>query len=961
MNRIILLLVAVISWIGSGSSNASAADPAQIEFFEQKIRPVLVEKCYSCHSGSPEEVEAKLWLDSRAGLLRGGKSGPVVVAGKPDQSLLLDALRGTEKNLAMPPDEKLAATVIADFETWIRNGAVDPREGNSAGDVHSPLGNFTERDKWTYSKPVKPSLPNVQDQAWVRQPVDSFILTRLEAASLSPAVPATPEQLVRRLHFDLNGLPPTPEEVKAFVQESAVDQQRAVEKLVNDLLRRPAYGEKWGRAWLDCVRYADSLDARSGSRPGDILDAWRYRDWVVNALNRDMPYGEFVRAQIAGDLLARQQSDWNPDLVVATGVYAIGNWGNGDSDKKKVHTDIVDDQIDVTTRAFLGITLACARCHDHKFDPLSTADYYAMAGFFFSSRIIEKFNAPTAGESLMRIDLLSPAEQKKRQEIQSQIAELEQALQQKMTPLVRRINDVAGRSELVSWVPEKQPHPSLTINRGESVQQFSTLTMPGKSICFHPSPTEPITAVWISPVAGDVELTAVLHDIDGSCGDGIAWSVEAGERILEKGDLANGSPVKQVSLKTTVEAGEIVRLVISPRSSYVCDSTRAEMTVTHMASGQSWNLTEAMLPADAVPNNEKAAFLICSGNAPRLNGDPVERERLLADVAKLKKQLPEEVRCQGLQDGGIPGTPYEGFHDAPIHVRGNYNRLATEQPRGFPAVFQTPTPKIEGSGRLALADWVASSENPLTARVMMNRLWQHHFGRGIVATANNFGRFGTPPTHPELLDWLAVTFIERNGSLKEMHRLICTSAAYQQSSQPSAETLASDPDNLLFSRQTRRKLTAEELRDSMFFVTGELDPTVGGMPVDGVASPRRTLYLKTVRSDRTSYQLLFDGADPNSIVEQRNESLVAPQALWLLNQPVTLQRAERLLERVKATPGMQVEARLHQLMQLLFGRQADAQELEIFQASFASEGNTDRSWLTVCHLLLCSNEMMFVD
>lgn len=356
-----------------------------------------------------------------------------------------------------------------------------------------------------------------------------------------------------------------------------------------------------------------------------------------------------------------------------------------------------------------------------------------------------------------------------------------------------------------------------------------------------------------------------------------------------------------------------------------------------------------------------STFIICRGAGSRLIGDSSARAALLATQEKLKSQIPQPMTCQGLQEGGVLGTQYEGFHDVPIHVRGSYERLATVQPRRFPTVLVSQIPEIEGSGRLQLADWIASTDNPLTARVMTNRIWQHHFQRGIVGTTNNFGKLGTPPTHPKLLDWLAVTFMESGWSIKEMHRLICTSSTYQQSAFPDATTLERDPDNLLFSRQVRRKLTAEELRDSLLAVTGELDLTLGGPAVPKLEVPRRTLYLRTVRSDRTSYQLLFDGADPTTIIEQRNESLVAPQALWLMNQPFLLERARRLSQRIQSRSDLDREGKLNVLFEELYARTIQPAEIAVLSRFLEQEDDSAGSWETLCHILLCSNEFIFLD
>ena len=580
----------------------------------------------------------------------------------------------------------------------------------------------TARKMWAYSKPQWPKVPETA----ATNALDAFINAKLNEQALKPAPRADKRTLIRRATFDLTGLPPTPEEVAAFIADDSSD---AFNKVIERLLSSPHYGEQWGRHWLDVVRYADSLDSRGSGKEGDILDAWRYRDWVVKAFNDDLPYDQFITHQLAGDILSAQS--WDADKVIATGMYAIGNWGNGDADKEKVYTDIVDDQIDVTGRAFLGLTFACARCHDHKFDPILTADYYGLAGFFFSSHILEKFADKTQGEKLMRIALLAPEESK-------------------------------------------------------------------------------------------------------------------------------------------------------------------------------------------------------SASTPQ---------------------------CQGLQEGGIARTPYEGIHEARIHVRGRYDRLGDEVPRHFPSLFSDEKRAAikQGSGRLELAQWIASRDNPLTARVMVNRLWQHHFGEGIVRTPNNFGKLGTPPTHPELLDWLTLTFINNGWSVKAMHRLIMTSDAYQRSSIGDAQH---DADNLYLARFPRRSLSAEELRDSMIFTTGQLDATLGGVSVRDLMLPRRTLYVTTVRSDRTTYQMLFDGADPTAIVDKRTQSVVAPQALFLMNHPFVIQQAEVLAHCVMQA-AQDDSARVTWLYQKLYQRAPKAREMDI--AAQALNHADERAWAAWCQVLLCSNEFMYVD
>jgi hypothetical protein len=907
---------------------AFAVEPGGVEFFEQHVRPVLVEHCYECHG--EEKQKGGLRLDSHAGWQKGGESGPALVPGKPEDSLLIKAVQRLDKDLAMPPKKELPASAVQDLIAWVKHGAPDPRTGDAetqSAKAAPTIDYAAERKKWAFRAPEKPPVPAARDGFRVQNEIDAFIAARAP----SQAPPADARTLLRRLSFDLTGLPPTPVETDWFELAHRRDPQAAVAQLVDSLLASPHYGEKWGRHWLDVVRYADSIDSRGMGKEGDIMDAWRYRDWVVNAFNRDLPYDQFITHQIAGDLVAARA--WDAEKVIATGMYAIGNWGNGDSDKQKVYTDIVDDQIDVTGRAFLGLTLSCARCHDHKFDPITAADYYGLAGFFFSSHILAKFSPPTDGEKLMRIALLSPEEKMQRETLQRQLAAIDAQLTSGLRPLTEEKRDVLSKAGLHARTPKGKDNPSVVVNTTEAEVKFLTVTLPGRALAVHPGPQAPVSAVWKAPVSTRVKISARLHDADGKCGNGIEWALRLGARTLGSGTMDNGGSAAFPETELDVAAGDLVRLVVSPRGEYTCDSTQVDFVVR--AADRDWDLRRALLAA------ADEGFTICEGDGERFSGetkDPALEQRR----AELAAQLTPPPMCQGLQDGGVPGSPYAGFHEARLHVRGRHDRLGEVVPRRFPRLLADGAPPIEGSGREALARWVASPENPLTARVMVNRIWQHHFGgAGIVRTANNFGKLGEPPTHPELLDWLARRFIEEGWSVKAMHRLICLSATYQQS------CTGSDVENRNFSRQNRRKLTAEELRDALLLAAGRLDRTRGGLSVNDLNTPRRTLYLTTVRSDRTSYQMLFDGADPTSIVEQRTDSVVAPQALWLLNHPFVRAQSAALAQRLPE------QDRLAWLTRELFSRLPTAAERALV-------GETP-VWERVCHALLCSNEFAYVD
>jgi hypothetical protein len=956
-----VLLVLQICAQGQNSSSEA------LDHFEKKVRPLLVAKCYACHSLEKNKSKGGLTLDSQDGWKQGGENGPAVVPGKPDESLLIKAVRYTDESLKMPPKShggRLKNTEIADLEKWVRQGASDPRHKTE------PSGSGAElRGTWWAFQPLRaPSIPSLQGKT-PRNPIDAFLETKWMERGIQSTLPANRRMLLRRATFDLTGLPPTREEIEAFLADKS---DHAFDRVIGRLLESPHYGEKWGRHWLDVVRYADSLDDRSYDKDGDILDAWRYRDWVVQAFNQDLPYDQFIVQQLAGDILAAQPGKWNKSSMIATGMYAIGNWGNGDADKEKVHTDIVDDQIDVTSRAFLGVTLACARCHDHKFDPFTARDYYGMAGFFFSSHILDRFQSKGEGEKLMRIPLQSPEEKAHQVQVAKRLAEIDKRLSKSLRPMDEFKNDVAGIPGLRAWVKKGSENPSLVINPSAQPVSFGTIKMGPRTIALHPGPKVPASAVWRSPVAGTVLIQAQLKDADPNCGDGISWEIAKGSQTLKKGEMKNGGTAAVAEFSCALQAGELLRLSIGPRNEYTCDTTEVDFII-RSKQGQKWDLRQTLVQGGS--QGQDQLWWICSGEGEKLATEDQAMQQLETESKRLSAEKNRQDFAQGMLEGGIAATNYAGFHDARVHLRGSYNRLGEMVPRSVPAVLCQAQPKIgSGSGRLELAQWIASAHNPLTARVMVNRIWQHHFGEGLVRTANNFGKLGTPPTHPALLDFLAQEFIRSGWSIKAMHRLIMTSEVYRLSSlwkipehaENDSVKLASasrmsdqDPDNLLLARQNRRRLDAEEVRDAMLYVSGELDLTLGGKAIRDLNSKRRTLYVTTIRSDRSNFQALFDAADPTAIVEKRTEATVSPQALWLLNHPFVLERARQLARRVAAHSGDR-QAKMIWLCELLFARPADSFDQALAEKSVQRHDQA-ADWERLCQVLLCSNEFIYVD
>ena len=1061
---------------------------ADTEFFESKIRPALAEHCYKCHSAQSEKLKGGLHVDTREGLLKGGDTGPAVVPGDPEKSLLIRALQYKDETLQMPPKKRLPEEVVNDFVTWVKSGAPDPRGGEVKEAAKTSNYDFNAaRASWAFRKPIGPAIPVIKNSRWVQTSVDNFILSKLENKGLAPTTPATKRQLIRRATFDLTGLPPTPAEIDAFLADASPE---AYPRLIERLLDSPQYGERWARHWLDVVRYTDSLDSRGSGSEGDISEAYRYRDWVVQAFNNDLPYTEFIIEQFAGDLLPAPDGGFNTNGVIATGVMAIGEWGTGDADKDKMLTDIVDDQIDVTGRAFLGITLACARCHDHKFDPIPTEDYYSLAGIFFSSHIVATPGDKTAGTPVIRVPLASKEELTKRKEREQKIAALDKALEgikdaflnslitntiehaaeyiqtarAKTDPgsldarilqqwvqylgfgdialLSRPVSNVQGKEGLHAWIPPGKDNPSVTVNSTDHQIDFLTIKLPAKTVAVHPSPSDAVVIGWKAPSAGKISIRGKVTDVDKECGNGIEWRLQArgaARRQLAGGSIENGGAKMFDELRDVqLEAGDFVELLVLPKGDYSCDSTAVEFEISN--GEHVWNLTQDLVPNPHAGNPHSGVWYFYDGAGQRppqdLPGDsalakwlansnrsaelaakfqaalleqlanPAARDeksdfakknpdnkifRLLvnprggfwAAIRQNLENLPEPDRAHGkdltaqlkqlrdnpppplpiahaLQEGGVPTSVHEGVKDAHIHVRGRYDRLGPVVPRRFPRLLAGDgrKPITDGSGRLQLARWIASAENPMTARVMVNRIWQHHFGEGIVRTPNNFGKLGSPPTHPELLDHLAHRFVESGWSMKAMHRLMMLSATYQQSSVAPEKTLAADPANELFGRFNRQRLEAEAIRDSLLTSAGKLDLREGGKSARELTMPRRTLYLTTIRSERSDYRALFDAADASAIVEKRITSTVAPQALFLLNNNFTLDQVKALTERMNREAESKPEARIDWLYENLFGRPASAQEQKL---ALRFIDKTPESWEAYTQVLLASNEFVYID
>ncbi len=776
------------------AQSSPKAAPEDLEFFESKIRPVLAKNCYFCHSRESKTSRGGLVVDTREGIRLGGESGHAVVPGDPEASVLLQAVRydGTRK---MPPMGKLPDSTIADFDKWIRMGAPDPREGAAPPPSSARVDFAKAREFWSFQPPKIAPAPAVKNKAWPRTPIDRFIAQKLEAKRLAPAADADRRTLLRRVSYDLTGLPPSPEEMDAFVQDKSKD---AFAKVVDRMLASERFGERWGRHWLDVARYAETT-GRTRNQPFPV--AWRYRDWVIDAFNRDKPYDRFIVEQIAGDLLDGDATE-KDSYRVATGFLALGAHDLNELDKRQYEMDVADEQINAVSKSFLAMTAGCARCHDHKFDPIPTKDYYALAGIFRSTELLNG---------------------------------------------LRR--------------------------RPQFNQAFFT-----------------------------PELLAKLET------------------------------------KPAFEGQE-----------------SAELEKKY---GETWERLQAA---------EKGR------NRPEVVGIAREWGSL---------PLPRNLAL-GVREASAAA-------DCEVNLRGDPHSLGEKVPRGFLQILPTAgDPKIGSreSGRLQLARWIASRENPLTARVIVNRIWHHLLGRGIVDSPDNFGNSGSRPTHPELLDYLAVRFMDQGWSIKKVIREVVLSRTYQLSSEFNARNYEVEPDNRLLWRANRRRLEAEAVRDSLLMVSGQLklqrpdaspinqwkragEPNRGGGRVEpwDLTETYRTVYVPVVRNIPSRFLETFDFPEPSETRGQRDITTVAPQALFLLNSEFVLEQAriasERLLAAIPDDAGRVVRA-----YRQVLGREPSAAESEralgyLRETAAASQAASDgikqhETWTRLYQVLFTSAEFRY--
>ncbi|MDB6109290.1 MAG: Protein of unknown function (DUF1553)/Protein of unknown function (DUF1549)/Planctomycete [Pedosphaera sp.] len=890
--------------LGLAAQTAVAADdPAGIEFFEQKIRPILADNCYKCHGQVSEKVKGGLVLDSKEGLLKGGDTGPAIEPGHPEKSLLIKAVRYTDENLQMPPKgKKLPPEKIAALEAWIKMGAPDPRTTHTG--TAAKTGTIREKSltHWAF-QPIKHSpIPGVRNKRWVQTPVDDFILARLEAKGMIPSPQADKRTLIRRACFDLTGLPPTPAETAAFLADKSPN---AFAKVVDRLLASPQYGERWGRHWLDVARYADTK--------GYVFEeerrypySYTYRDYVIRAFNEDLPYNRFLQEQIAADLLPLGQ---DKRALAALGYLTLGR-----RFVNNIH-DIIDDRIDVVSRGMMGLTVACARCHDHKYDPIPTKDYYSLYGVFASS--MEPESEPLLGtkpdpklyeQYLAEHDKKEQERKDYRTKKEDEVAEQLRRKSGDYLAVAYEAQQLTNKSE-VDGLARKQKLDAGVVHRW-----LAGLETWGKG-------TNPVFTPWFAFAA-----------------------LPAGEFAAKAKDVAQRFATNQ---HATMPVNGLVAVAFSGALPTDMKDVAARYGKLFTEIDQRWQSALASTnapPPTALPEPDAEALrqILYAADAPanlprnefdRLFDTPVGQKN-----RELRRKLDElDATHLGAPPRAMALVDKPDPHDVQVFIRGSADNRGPEVPRQFLEILSGPArkPFQKGSGRLELAQAVTGRENPLTARVLVNRVWLHHFGSPLVNTPSDFGLRSEPPTHPELLDYLAARFMDEGWSLKKLHRWILLSSAYQQSSADNPEYAKLDPGNLLLWRMNRQRLEFEALRDTLLAVSGKLDLTPGGHAVDIIAEPfalRRTVYGYIDRQNLPNLFRAFDLASPDTTNPRRFYTTVPQQALFLMNSPFVVEQAKNFVSRPEFAAAATEQQRLQVLYELAFQREPTREETELAHA-----------------------------
>ena len=925
-------------------TTAQAASPPDTAYFEEHIRPLLIEHCYECHSSDSKKIKGGLRLDYRGGWLKGGNSGPSVIPGRVGKSLLIQAVRHSDADLKMPPKKKLNPEQIEALEKWIATGAPDPRLSAKSSTGQKQLDLKPAKRFWAFRPVKKNPPPEVEDTAWPYTDIDRFLLSAQEKKGIKPVNDAENITLLRRIYFDLTGLPPTPEQIGSFLNKAAANRREAIAGLVDDLLASPDFGVRWARHWLDIARYSEST---GGGRTLLFGEAWRYRDYVVDAFNSDKPYDRFVREQIAGDLIQGGTLKERQEALIATAFLLIGPTNYELQDKTVLEMDIIDEQLDTMGKAFLGLAIGCARCHEHKFDPISMEDYYGMAGILKGTKVVVHSNVSTWNKRALPA---SPEEEK----LARERAASTDALKKEIATLKKKTEG------------KKRPGVPISNLPGIVVDDLQA-TLKGK---------------WTRSTSnsGYVAENYIHDDARGKGEKEVAYKVRIpgdGKFEVRVSYTEGANRARKVPVIIRHADGELTKYIDQTKTPPI-DGSFISLGTYDFLIGE-WEAviisnrgTTAHVIADAVQFLPEGVPTTAGKDDPV---PPVEQDK--PDTGKRIRELEEKLKS--LQKK--PGTPPQVIAaeeakdtgDIHIAVSGNVHNVGEKTPRGFIKILQSePTPEFisASSGRSELADWITSRENPLTARVFVNRIWHHLFGRGIVGSVDNFGHMGQAPINPELLDHLAVHFVEKGWSTKNLIREIMLSRVYQLSSAHSDAQAGVDIENQLHWRQNRRRLQAEAIRDSILSTTGKLNRKLGGATVKpGTKTEygykfegnRRSIYTPVFRNTLPEIMQVFDFADPNLVTGKRTTSSVPTQALFLMNNTFVLRQAEVAATRLLEERSGNNETRVKYAYQLTLGRNPNQQEEQIILRFLEETTDTGKAWAHVFQSLFSSLDFRYLN
>ena len=938
----IIAFVIIVQCLTLSTNERVLAEDTSVEFFEKHIRPVLVQHCIRCHG--PEKIQGGLRLDSREAWQAGGDSGAAIVPGD-DQSLLLKALGYEDISLEMPPRGKLPKQTIEHFQKWIRDGAFDPRSNDEmASSAKSSAPTLADGKEFWAFQPVKPPVvPDNLHEAWPKNDVDRFVLAKLEEKGIKPAGDAAKQNLLRRLTYDLTGLPPTKAQIERFITDKSGD---ATDKLIDRLLQSGHFGERWGRHWLDVVRFAESS---GGGRTLLFPDAWRYRDYVIDAFNQDMPFDQFLKEQIAGDLLTSNSRLDRERKLVATGFLMLGPTNYEMQDKDILEMDVVDEQLDTMGKAMLGMTIGCARCHDHKFDPIPTRDYYALAGILKSTHSMNHSNVSAWNTVELPLserdeDVFLASSQKLK------VAEMQLAA---ATRTWKRMTGNAGGASVdpksLSGVVVDSIDAEVVgaWKKSTSVQRYvgadythdEQMDKGAKSVTYRPKLTE----------SGRYEVFASY-----SPGANRAKNVPYRIKHIGGETVVHVNQRNKPSIDALMESLGIFEFD-HQREPTVVLATQGTDDGVVIADAIIWRLVSGAAGKELASTEESLADVARQQKAAAAKA---EVDRLTKEVKSLKQSIPKRQVAMAPRDTESPT-------DIHIAIRGMAHQKGELVPRGVLQVAAwegLQSVDTEASGRAELADWIAHENNPLTARVIANRVWYWTMGRGIVASVDNFGSTGDEPTHPELLDYLAYSLVQNGWSIKKLIREVVSSRAYQLSTHVEEHGQQLDADNQFYGRRAVKRLRAEDIRDSMLMASGNLDLTMGGSTIKkGTSSEygyqfegrRRSVYVPVFRNRLPEIFEVFDFADPNIQGGARMASNVASQALLLMNQPFVMEQAADAAKRLVEKHSGERHEMLRRVYQEVLGREPLEQEQQVMMDLLAVNNppKTHSQWAMIYRLL----------